>query len=108
ATFGIFAYSNVYFFLASLLEARGVSPQAAGIAVSLFYTATLLFRPAGGWLVEGLGLRATLVGSALVAFAGSVGLAFAGANLPLVYACRVLMGAGYSSYMVAYTAYQNL
>ena len=108
ATFGIFAYSNVYFFLASLLQARGVSPQAAGIAVSLFYTSTLLFRPAGGWLVEGLGLRATLVGSALVAFAGSVGLAFAGASLPLVYACRVLMGAGYSSYMVAYTAYQNL
>jgi len=108
AAFGIFAYSNVYYFLANLLGARGVSPQAAGVAVSLFYVATTLFRPAGGWLVEGFGLRPALVGSALVAFAGSVGVGLAGANLPLVFACRILMGIGYSAFIVAFTAYQNL
>jgi len=108
AAFGIFAYSNVYYFLANLLGARGISPQAAGLAVSLFYVATTLFRPAGGWLVEGFGLRPALVGSSLVAFAGSVGLAIAGSNLSLVFACRVLMGIGYSAFIVAFTAYQNL
>jgi len=108
AAFGIFAYSNVYYFLANLLGSRGVSPQAAGVAVSLFYVATTVFRPAGGWLVEGFGLRPTLVGSALVAFAGSVGIALAGANLSLVFACRILMGLGYSAFIVAFTAYQNL
>jgi MFS family permease len=43
-----------------------------------------------------------------VAFAGSVGLAIAGSNLSLVFACRVLMGIGYSAFIVAFTAYQNL
>jgi MFS family permease len=108
AGFGIFAYSNVYYFLANLLGTRGVSPQAAGVAVSLFYVATTLFRPAGGWLVEGFGLRPTLVGAAAVAFAGSTGLALAGANLPIVLFCRFLMGIGYSVFIVAFTAYQNL
>ena len=108
AGFGVFSFANVFYFLANLLGMRGVSPQAAGFAVSIFYVATTLFRPAGGWLVENLGLRTTLVGSALVGFAGSAGLALAGGNLPLVLACRVLMGIGYSAFIVAFSAYQNL
>ena len=94
AAFGIFAYSNVFYFLANLLGARGVSPQAAGVAVSLFYVATTLFRPAGGWLVEGFGLRPTLVGSALEAGAGSLGVGMEGAKLQLVFDCRIAMGIG--------------
>ena len=108
AGFGVFSFANVFYFLANLLGMRGVSPQAAGLAVSIFYVATTLFRPAGGWLVENLGLRTTLVGSALAGFAGSAGLALAGGNLPLVLACRVLMGIGYSAFIVAFSAYQNL
>lgn len=108
SNFAIYAYSNTYFFLAPYLESQGMSASGAGLAVSVFYAATTLARPFGGWIVERSGVRRTMILSSLGCAALSIAFAFHGKDLVPILGVRILMGLFFSVFVVAMTAYQAL
>ena len=96
SNFAIYAYSNTYFFLAPYLESQGMSASGAGLAVSVFYAATTLARPFGGWIVERSGVRRTMILSSLGCAALSIAFAFHGKDLVPILGVRILMGLFFS------------
>lgn len=108
SNFAIYAYSNTYFFLAPYLESQGMSASDAGLAVSVFYAATTLARPFGGWIVERSGVRRSMILSSLACAALSIVFAFHGKDLAPILGVRLLMGLSFSVFVVAMTAYQAL
>lgn len=108
ATYFIFCYCDVFFLFAAYLERIGIHSGQTGFLVSVFFVATTIVRPAGGWLAERFGARRTVLASALLTLAGSLILVTAGTSFPLILLSRFITGIGYGSYMVALTTLQCL
>ncbi len=108
ATYFIFCYCDVFFLFAAYLEKIGISSGQAGCLVSVFFVATTIIRPTGGWLSEKIGARKTVLLSALLTLAGSLVLVVSDSSFTLILLSRVITGIGYGSYMVALTTLQCL
>ncbi len=104
----IYSYSNAFFFLAPHLAARGYTAASAGILVGAFYAATTAVRPLGGWITERAGVRRSMICSALLCLACAIALQLWEGPLPWFVGLRIVMGVGYSIFMVALTTYQAL
>jgi len=108
AIFTITGFSNFYFLLGPFLEGRGFSPRYAGLALSLYFAATVAFRPFGARALEGLGTRRTLIASGGLCALGGALMALGTDSPALVLLSRALMGVGTSAYGVGVMAYQGL
>jgi MFS family permease len=108
ATFGIYAFTEVYYLFANYLAELGMSSARAGVLVGAFFASTILCRPFGGVITERLGVRRTMIAAACLCGAGSLGLLGAGTSFPAIFAARVVMGAGFSLFLVALATYQGL
>jgi MFS family permease len=78
ATFGIYAFTEVYYLFANYLAELDMSSARAGILVGAFFASTILCRPFGGVITERLGVRRTMIAAACLCGAGSLGLLGAG------------------------------
>ncbi len=104
----IYSYSNAFFFLAPYLAVRGYSAASAGILVGAFYAATTAVRPLGGWITEHAGVRRSMIFSALLCLVCALALQLYEGPFLWFVGVRVVMGVGYSIFMVALTTYQAL
>ena len=106
-TWAIYSYSNVFFMFAPYLALKGFPSELAGILVGAFYAATTLVRPLGGWFVEHVGMRRTLIISAFICFGVAVFNFVTVSFWPLLLV-RFAMGCAFGVFVVALTTYQSL
>ena len=106
--FAIYSYANVFFLLASFLAARGFSVESAGILVGAFYGATTLVRPVGSWMTEKLGVERSMVFSSLLCLGAALLLWLRQEPFIFLAFLRILMGVGFSVFVVALTTCQSL
>lgn len=106
-TWAIYSYSNVFFMFQPYLVLQGMPSEQAGILVGVFYGATTLVRPIGGWIVEKFGVRRTLIITALICFLAAACKFGTVAFWPLLF-IRVFMGCAFGIFVVALTTYQAL
>ena len=106
--FAIHSYSNTFFFLAPYLNTQGYSAASAGVLVSVFYAATTAVRPLGSWITERLGIRGSMVFSSLLCLGCAAVLQIYQGSFSYFVTLRIVMGLGFSVFMVALTTYQAL
>ncbi len=106
--FAIHSYSNTFFFLAPYLSTQGYSAASAGVLVSVFYAATTAVRPVGSWITERFGIRGSMIASSLLCLACAAVLHVYQGSFTFFVALRIVMGIGFSVFMVALTTYQAL
>lgn len=106
--FAIHSYSNTFFFLAPYLNTQGYSAASAGVLVSVFYAATTAVRPLGSWITERLGIRGSMIFSSLLCLGCAAVLQIYQGSFSYFVTLRIVMGLGFSVFMVALTTYQAL
>lgn len=90
--FGIYHFSMVR---VSLVDALGVSSGEVGVAYSCYALALAFAGLSVGWVLDKIGLRGSLLISAVVYSAGFVMISFVN-SLPMLFLCYILLGAGNS------------
>ena len=108
AYYFITCFSDVYMVFVPFFEKRGASSRVAGLFISCFYLVRMLSRPLGSWTIEKLGMRKTLVVSAIMSILTSIGIAFSLSNYPLVILFRSISGISDSIFVCATVAYQSM
>jgi MFS family permease len=106
--FAIHSYTNAFFFLAPYLSTQGYSPASAGILVGVFYAATTAVRPVGSWITERCGIKGSMICSSLLCLACAAVLQFYRGSFSFFVGIRIVMGIGFSIFMIALTTYQAL
>jgi MFS family permease len=91
---------QVYFVYGNVLQGYGLPPQTTGLILGSFFVSIMLTRPLGGWLLEGFGIRRTLILSSVTGFVGCSVL-FATRSVPMLFLGRILAGASFGVYTMA-------
>ena len=99
---------QIYFLMGPMLEAQGISSQATGWVISIFFVGVISSRPIGGWALERLGVRKTLIFSSLFGVIGSVLLALFSTSVPMLLIARLLTGFSFGGFIVGMLAHQAL
>ena len=76
--------------------------------VSVFYAATTAVRPVGSWITERFGIRGSMIASSLLCLACAAVLHIYQGSFSFFVGLRIVMGIGFSVFMVALTTYQAL
>ncbi|MDR1579227.1 MAG: MFS transporter [Synergistaceae bacterium] len=105
--YAIHCMEQVYFIYGNVLDSYGLSPQTSGNILGVFFGAIMLARPLGGWMIENLGIRRTMIASGILAFAGCSVLFFE-RNVPLLYAGRIISGAGFGIFSIGLFSFQAI
>jgi len=108
ATFAIMSFADIFFLLPGWLARNGrMDLRQIGWVMGIFYVSTFL-RPFVGWFVNLTGFRNLYRGAAGLCIAGTLGFGLFQGVFPALLVSRVAMGAGFSLFAVALTAYQTL
>ena len=99
---------QMYFLMGPMIEAQGISPQVTGWVLGIFFVGVVSFRPIGGWALERLGVRKTLIFSSSFGVIGSVLLALFSTSVPMLLIARLLTGFSFGGFVVAMLAHQAL
>jgi MFS family permease len=105
--YAIHCVEQVYYVYGNVLESYGFSPQATGNALGSYFMAIMLARPLGGWMLENLGIRRTMLLSGLFSFVGCSMLFFP-RGVPLIFAGRLISGAAFGVFTIGLYSYQGL
>jgi predicted MFS family arabinose efflux permease len=81
-------------FMARYATELSVSKSAIGLAIALFSVPTALLATIGGGIVDRVGLRPSLIASAVLMIGGDV-IAYGATSVAALYAGMLLSGAGY-------------
>jgi MFS family permease len=103
----IHCMEQIYFIYGTVLDSYGLSPQTTGNILGSFFLAIMLVRPAGGWMIENLGLKNTLAIGGVLGFAGCAMLFFTG-SVPMLFAGRIISGASFGIFTMGIYSYQGL
>ena len=107
AIFAMNSVAHVYLIYGNVLESYGYSPEATGVALGSFFIAIIAARPFGGWMIENLGIRRTMIFGSLLAMLGCSMLVFT-RNLYVIYAGRSMSGLAYGMFTLGAFSYQGL
>ncbi len=103
-TFGsYFAYDIIGAIAPTLVKDLGASRETVGTLYTVYSIAAILSVLIGGFLIDKLGTRMASMIFSLLVFLGSALVAFGG-SLPLVFAGRFIFGAGSEPLVVAQSA----
>ena len=106
-TYAIHCVEQVYFIYGNVLESYGFSPQTTGNALGSFFIAIMASRPVGGWMIENLGIKRSLVCGGVMALAGCSVLFFT-RSVAGIYAGRILSGLAFGVFTLGIYSYQAL
>ena len=107
AYYAMHCVEMVYFVYGNVLESYGFNPQATGIALGSFFIAIMLSRPVGGWVIENLGIRRSMIFGGVLALVGCSALVFT-QNLYVICAGRVMGGLAFGIFTMGVFSYQSL
>ena len=107
AFFAIHCVEFVYFVYGNVLESYGYSPQATGVALGIFFIAIMASRPIGGWMIENLGIRRSMILGGILALLGCSMLMFT-RNLYVILAGRAMSGLAFGAFTMGIFSYQTL
>jgi MFS family permease len=105
--YAIHCMEQVYFIYGNVLESYGLSPQTTGNALGSFFIAVMIARPVGGWMIENLGIKRSLVCGGILALVGCVTLFFA-RGVTGIYFGRVMSGLAFGVFTMGAFSYQAL
>ena len=97
----------IYFVYGNVLQSYGYSPQETGIALGIFFITIMLSRPLGGWMIENLGIRRSMILGGALALIGCSILMFT-RNLYAIYVGRALSGLAFGTFTMGLFSYQTL
>ncbi|MDR2780301.1 MAG: MFS transporter [Synergistaceae bacterium] len=103
----IHCMEQIYFIYGTVLESYGLSPATIGNILGSFFLAIMLVRPAGGWMMENLGIKNTLTAGSVFGFVGC-GVLFFAESVPVLFAGRIISGAAFGIFTSAIYSYQGL
>ena len=111
--FAIHCMEQIYFVYGNVLQEMGISPELTGWLLGSFFMAIMVFRPLGGWLLENLGIRRTLLIGSAVGFVGCSILFVASfeifrGSVSILFLGRVLSGASFGIYSIGIFSYQAI
>jgi MFS family permease len=106
-TWAVYCYSNTYFFMPIYLDLHAFPKELTGMLVGAFYAATTLVRPFGGFITERVGIKKTLIITAIICISAATLKFFTLSFTPLLL-IRILMGCSFGTFIVALTTYQSL
>ena len=106
--YAMHCFEQMYFLMGPILEGQGISHATTGWILGIFFVGVIGCRPIGGWALEHLGVRKTLVFMGSIGFFASVLIALFYTNVPVLLFARFLTGLSYGGYVVAMLAYQTL
>lgn len=104
--FFVFSLMAVSYVLPSLLLARGFSSWQTGVIVSAFFIGATLARPLGSFAIERLGIKRTILSSAVVG--AVVALAYPLGGMWTLIVSRFIVGMCYGIIYVAATTWEEL
>ncbi|MDR3164590.1 MAG: MFS transporter [Synergistaceae bacterium] len=105
--YAIHCMEQIYFIYGNVLGSYGLSPQTTGNILGAFFGAIMSARPMGGWMIENLGIRRTMAASGFLALVGCSMLCFE-RSVPLLYAGRIISGAGFGIFSIGLFSYQAI
>jgi MFS family permease len=105
--YAIHCMEQIYFIYGNVLASYGLSPQTTGNILGVFFGAIMSARPIGGWMIENLGIRRTMAASGALALAGCSMLFFE-RSVPLLYAGRIISGAGFGIFSIGLFSFQAM
>jgi MFS family permease len=105
--YAIHCVEQIYFIYGNVLQMYGFTPQIIGLVLGAYFAAIMLLRHVGGWMLENLGIRNTLMASSLLGFLGCAILFFS-KNFLTVLTGRLLAGAAFGVYTMGLYSYQAL
>ena len=101
----IHCVQHIYLTYGTLLQSYGLSHEATGWILGVFFMAAMVTRPLGGWLLESFGIRKALVFSGMLSFIGC-SLFFFEQRADLLFIGRAISGAGFSIYTTGVFSHQ--
>ena len=99
--------SHVYLTYGSLLQSYGLSSEATGWILGIYFFAAMMSRLVAGWLLENFGIRRVLVWSGIFSFVGC-SLLFFNQSPALLFIGRAISGASFGVYATGLFSYQAL
>ncbi|MDO4987607.1 MAG: MFS transporter [Synergistes sp.] len=103
-----FGFANVCFLLPLYYAHTGFTSSEAGILLSAFYIAALVFRLILGGLLPRFGFGKFLMMGGVFSVLGAVGTAVSGGNFAAAIVSRVIFGIGSTFTQVALATFQSL
>ena len=105
--FLIYGVQHVYLVYGNLIQSYGISHEATGWILSVYFLAAMAIRPLGGWLLENFGIRKTIVCGGMLSFIGC-SLFFFKQPVALLLLGRAMSGAGFGICSTGLFSYQGL
>ncbi|MDR3331764.1 MAG: MFS transporter [Synergistaceae bacterium] len=105
--YAIHCSEHIYLVYGNVLKEYGLSPALTGWILGIYFLMGMCARPLGGWLLENIGVRRTLIWSGAMCFAGGAAL-FLTKSAPILLAGRALSGAGFGIYTTGIFAHQAM
>jgi MFS family permease len=105
--YAVHCVEQVYFVYGNVLKGYGLSSEATGWILGVFFMTVMAVRPFGSWVLENFGIQRTLVWGSIVSLAGSSVLLFT-EYAPVLFLGRALIGVAFGIYTMGLFAHQAI
>ena len=97
----------IYIVYGNVMQSYGYSPEEIGKALGIFFIAIMISRPLGGWMIENLGIRRSMISGGALALIGCAMLMLT-RNLYVIYVGRAMSGLAFGAFTMGLFSYQTL